>query len=257
MLEELKPHISELRNRLMKSVAVLFVMFFICFAFWEPLLGWIVQPLKDALSENSEVIAYKMGEQFVTAVIVAFFSALLLSLPVIFYQFWAFIAPGLYDHEKKLVVPFVSGATIMFSIGAAFAYYVVFPYGFTYLVNFGQGTVQAMISVGEYLNFFLKLIFGFGIAFELPVFTFFLAKLGLIDDETLTGFFKYAVVIIFIFAALLTPPDIITQFLMAVPLVILYGVSILLVRAVNPAKKADDDDDDEEEAAEEATTPAS
>lgn len=241
MLEDLKPHIEELRNRLIKIITALFIGFFICFAFWEPILNWIAQPLYNALAEGSEVIAYRMGEQFITAVIVSFFAALLFTLPYIFWQIWAFVAPGLYANEKALAIPFVLGTTIMFLIGAAFAYYVVFPYGFTYLVNFGEGSVTAMISIGEYLSFFLKLIFGFGVSFELPVVCFFLAKIGLIDDKSLIGFFRYAVILIFVFAAILTPPDILTQFLMAVPLIILYGLSILLVRMVNPASKEEEE----------------
>ena len=252
MLEELKPHIQELRERLIKSIGALFVAFIVCFLYWEPILAWIKQPLEDSLSASSQVIAYKMGEQFFVAMIVAFFAALMVSLPVIFYQLWSFIAPGLYDNEKKLVVPFVVSASIMFTLGAAFAYYIVFPYGFTYLVNFGGDAVTAMISIGEYLGFFLKLIFGFGVSFELPVLTFFLAVLGLITDRTLTDFFKYAVLIIFIFAALLTPPDILTQFLMAIPLVALYGISIIIVRMVNPYKGGDQDEEEEDETAERA-----
>ncbi|GHV03545.1 Sec-independent protein translocase protein TatC [Campylobacterota bacterium] len=237
MLEDLKPHIIELRSRLIKIVAVLLVAFFTCFAFWEPILHWILLPLNDALDNGGQVIAYKMGEQFFVAVIAAFFAALFVSLPVIFYQIWAFVAPGLYANEKRFAVPFVLATTIMFLIGAAFAYYIVFPYGFAYLVNFGASEATAMISMGEYLSFFLKLIFGFGVSFELPVFCFFLAKIGLIDDRSLISFFRYAVVLIFIFAAILTPPDVLTQFMMAVPLIVLYGLSILIVRMINPAPK--------------------
>jgi len=240
MLEELKPHIAELRTRLIRSIIALLIMFFICFGFWEPILGWVIIPLKNALSSNSQVIAYKMGEQFFVAVIISFFAALFITLPYIFYQIWSFIAPGLYDHEKKHVIPFVVSASIMFLAGASFAYYIVFPYGFTYLVNFGGDSINAMISIGEYLGFFLKLIFGFGVSFELPVFTFFLALLGLITDRSLTSFFKYAILIIFIFAALLTPPDILTQFLMALPLIALYGLSIVIVKMVNPYKEEDE-----------------
>lgn len=247
MLEDLKPHLQELRSRLVKTIGVLIVLFFAAFTVWEPILGWVAQPLKDALSDNSQVIAYKMGEQFITAVLVSFFAALMVGLPFIFYQVWSFIAPGLYAHEKKLVIPFVIFGTLMFVMGALFAYYVVFPYGFTYLVNFGASTVQAMISIGEYLGFFLRLMIGFGISFELPVVCFFLAKMDLITEKTLTEFFKYAVVIIFIFASLLTPPDIVTQLLMAIPLITLYGISILIVKAVNPHKE-DDAEEEEEEA---------
>jgi sec-independent protein translocase protein TatC len=237
MLDEIKPHLAELRDRIIKIAIALILLFFVCFAVWEPILEWVAQPLKDALSEESEVIAYKMGEQFITAVLVSFFAAFIIGLPYFFYQIWAFVAPALYSNEKKLIIPFVVFGTLMFVFGALFAYYIVFPYGFTYLVNFGSGTVQAMISIGEYLSFFLKLMVGFGISFELPVICFFLAKMGLITERSLMDFFKYAIVIIFIFASLLTPPDIVTQFLMAIPLVLLYGVSIVIVKIINPHKE--------------------
>jgi len=128
----------------------------------------------------------------------------------------------------------------MFVLGALFAYYVVFPYGFSYLINFGSQLFTALPSIGEYVGFFTKLMIGFGIAFELPVITFFLATLGLVTDESLKSFFKYAIIIIFAVAALLTPPDVLSQLLMAGPLIILYGVSILIAKIVNPAPKEEE-----------------
>lgn len=252
MFEELKPHIVELRKRLGISVGVIFVMFFVCFAFWEPLLAWMVAPLEEVLPKGSDIIFTKVQEPFFTAMKVAFFAGLILSLPVIFWQFWLFVAPGLYDHEKKLVVPFVFFATLMFLVGAAFCYYAVIPLGYHFLINFGSQLFTALPSIGEYVGFFTKLLIAFGIAFELPVVTFFLAKIGLITDKTLISFFRYAVICIFIFAALLTPPDVVTQFLMAGPLILLYGISILIARSVNPEKEKEDEDEDEDEQGEEA-----
>lgn len=246
MFEELKPHIVELRKRLGISVGVIFVMFFVCFAFWEPLLAWMVAPLEEVLPKGSDIIFTKVQEPFFTAMKVAFFAGLILSLPVIFWQFWLFVAPGLYDHEKKLVVPFVFFATLMFLVGAAFCYYAVIPLGYHFLINFGSQLFTALPSIGEYVGFFTKLLIAFGIAFELPVVTFFLAKIGLITDKTLISFFRYAVICIFIFAALLTPPDVVTQFLMAGPLILLYGISILIARSVNPEKEKEDEDEDEQ-----------
>jgi sec-independent protein translocase protein TatC len=246
MLDELKPHLVELRKRLGISVAVVFVMFFVCFAFWEPLLHWMIAPLKDVLPEGSSVIFTKVQEPFFTAIKVAFFAGFVLSLPVIFWQFWLFVAPGLYEHEKHLVVPFVFFATLMFLIGATFCYYAVIPIGFDFLINFGSTLFTALPSIGEYVGFFTKLLIAFGIAFEMPVITFFLAKLGLVDDKALKGFFRYAIVFIFIFSALLTPPDVITQFLMAGPMILLYGASILIAKAVNPAGPDDEEEEDEE-----------
>jgi len=249
MLEELKPHLADLRKRLTISIAVLFVMFFVCFAFWEPILAWMTAPLKEVLPEGSSVIFTKVQEPFFTALKVSFFTAFIISLPVIFWQLWLFVSPGLYDNEKKFIIPFVFFATVMFLIGDIFCYYVVIPFGFTFLINFGSQLFTALPSIGEYVSFFTKLLFGFGIAFELPVITFFLATIGLVTDKTLTSFFKYAIILIFLISALLTPPDVLTQFLMAAPLILLYGVSILIARAVNPEKEdtQEDEADDEEE----------
>ncbi len=131
----------------------------------------------------------------------------------------------------------------MFLIGAAFAYYIVVPFGFEFLINFGSAVVTVLPSIGKYVGFFTKLLFGFGIAFELPVITFFLAKIGLVDDRMLKDFFRYAVVIIFVVAALLTPPDVLTQFLMAGPLILLYLVSIYIAKVFNPADTSLDDEE--------------
>lgn len=251
MFEELKPHIVELRKRLGISIGVIFVAFFACFAFWEPLLVWMVAPLENVLPEGSSIIFTKVQEPFFTAIKVAFFAGLILSLPVIFWQFWLFVAPGLYDHEKKLVVPFVFFATLMFVGGASFCYYAVIPLGYHFLINFGSQLFTALPSIGEYVGFFTKLLIAFGVAFELPVVTFFLAKIGLVSDRTLIGFFRYAVICIFLFSALLTPPDVVTQFLMAGPLILLYGVSILIAKSVNPETEDEEDSGEDEDAVKE------
>ena len=242
MFEDLKPHIADLRKRLVISVLTLVAMFFVCFFFYEPILGWMMVPIEAVLPAKSQMVAVEIQETFFTALKVAFFTGFILSLPVIFWQLWLFLAPGLYEHEKKLVVPFVFFATLMFLIGASFAYYVVVPFGFEFLINFGSAVVTVLPSIGKYVGFFTKLLFGFGIAFELPVITFFLAKIGLVDDRMLKDFFKYAVVIIFIVAALLTPPDVLTQFLMAGPLILLYIVSIYIAKVFNPAVVEDEEE---------------
>lgn len=243
MLEELKPHIADLRKRLIVSGLTLIAAFFACFTFYEPILEWMMVPVEAVLPPNSQMVAVEIQETFFTALKVAFFAGFIISLPVIFWQLWLFLAPGLYDHEKKLVIPFVFFATLMFLIGAAFAYYIVVPFGFEFLINFGSAVVTVLPSIGKYVGFFTKLLFGFGIAFELPVITFFLAKIGLVDDKMLKDFFKYAVVLIFIVAALLTPPDVLTQFLMAGPLILLYGVSIYIAKVFNPHDSSLDEDE--------------
>ncbi len=243
MFSELKPHLFELRKRLAISVGSIIILFFIIFAlFWQPILDWMTLPLKEVLDENSHMIFTKVQEKFFTALKVSFFTGFMAALPIIFWQLWLFVSPGLYENEKKMVIPFITGATTMFLIGAAFCYYVVIPFGFEFLINFG-GTEQftAMPSIGEYVGFFTKLLFGFGLAFEMPVITFLLAVLGLVTDRTLKDFFRYALVIIFMLSALLTPPDILTQFLMAGPMILLYGLSILIAKKINPEEVAEDD----------------
>lgn len=243
MFDDLKPHIADLRKRLTISTITVVVMFFACFSFYEPILEWMMAPVKHALPVGTSMIAVEIQETFFTAMKVAFFGGFIISLPVIFWQLWLFLAPGLYDHEKKLVVPFVFFATLMFLLGASFAYYIVVPVGFDFLIAFGNSVVSVLPSIGKYVGFFTKLMIGFGIAFELPVITFFLAKIGIVNDQMLKDFFRYAVVLIFIVAAVLTPPDVISQVLMAAPLLILYGVSIYIAKVFNPAQKEEEEEE--------------
>ncbi|MBT5933903.1 twin-arginine translocase subunit TatC [Sulfurimonas sp.] len=258
MFDELKPHLVELRKRLGISVLSLIVMFFAMFYFHEIILNWMVEPLNVALIEVGKkslhaaegmVTTSQVGGAFFVALKVSFFAAIIASLPIVLSQIWLFIAPGLYASEKKMIIPFVIGGTLMFLLGVLFAYYIVTPFGFDFLITFGSFKFTPLINIEDYVGFFTKILFGFGVAFELPVFAYFLALLGLVNDKQMSDFFKYAVVIIFIVAALLTPPDVLTQLLMAGPLIILYGFSILIVKAVNPYKEEEDDEDelDEEE----------
>ena len=254
MFEDLKPHLFELRKRLAISAISVVIGFFVMFYFHEALLEWMIQPLNDALIEVGKkslhaaegmVTTNQVGGAFFVALKVAFFAGLLASLPVILSQIWLFVAPGLYANEKKMILPFIFGGTIMFAVGVAFAYYVVTPFGFDFLITFGSFKFTPLINIEDYVGFFTKIMFGFGIAFELPVFAYFLGLLGLVDDRQMIDFFKYAIVIIFIVAALLTPPDVLTQLLMAIPLILLYGISILLVKLVNPAEPEEEEKEDE------------
>ena len=255
MFSELRPHLVELRKRLGLSVLSIFIGFIIAFIFHEILLEWITAPLNEALEQvahlsqkaaDGMVTTHQVGGAFFVALKVSFFAGLLAALPFILYQLWLFVAPGLYSNEKKMVIPFVAGGTIMFAVGVLFAYYVVTPFGFQFLITFGSFLYTPLINIEDSVGFFTKIMMGFGIAFELPVFAYFLALLGLVTDKTLKDFFKYAVLIIFVVAALLTPPDVLTQLLMAAPLILLYGASILIVRAVNPHKEEEDDEDEDE-----------
>ena len=256
MFDDLRPHLVELRKRLGISVGSLIVAFFVMFYFHEPILNWMVEPLNIALAEvgkksvhaaDGMVTTSQVGGAFFVALKVSFFAAIVASIPIILSQIWLFIAPGLYANEKKMIIPFVIGGTIMFLIGVLFAYYIVTPFGFDFLITFGSFKFTPLINIEDYVGFFTKIMFGFGIAFELPVFAYFLALLGLVNEKQMIAFFKYAIIIIFVVAALLTPPDVLTQLLMAGPLIILYGFSILIVKMVNPAPADDEDDEDDEE----------
>ncbi len=215
-----------------------------------------VQELKESLKglqsdvDNNtfggKITTHQVGGAFFVALKVSFFAAILGALPFILYQIWMFIAPGLYEHEKKMVYPFVIGGAFMFFVGVLFAYYIVTPFGFQFLITFGSFLYTPLINIEDYVGFFTKILAGFGLAFELPVVAYSLGKIGLITDKSLKDFFKYAVVVIFILAALLTPPDVLTQMLMAAPLIILYGVSIVILKYVNPHEEDEDDNDNKD-----------
>ncbi len=248
MFDDIRPHLLELRKRLGISVAAIIIMSIIMWNFHDAILAWITKPLVDALVATAKIsqkaalgmiVTRELSEAFFVAMKVSLFAGLLAALPVLLSQIWLFIAPGLYSNEKKMMIPIVVGGTGMFLMGAAFAYYLVTPLGFAFFIEFGSASFVPMYNIGEYVEFFTKILFGFGLAFELPVVCYFLALLGIIDDKMMTNFFRYAIVLIFIIAAILTPPDVISQLLMAAPLILLYGISILIVRAVNPAPKED------------------
>ena len=259
MFDELRPHLIELRKRLGLSVLSIFIAFIIAFIFHEAILEWITAPLNEALAQvahlskkaaDGMVTTHQVGGAFFVALKVSFFAGLIGALPFILYQIWLFIAPGLYSNEKKMVLPFVVGGTVMFLVGVIFAYYIVTPFGFQFLITFGSFLYTPLINIEDYVGFFTKIMMGFGMAFELPVFAYFLALLGLVTDKTLKDFFRYAVLIIFVLAALLTPPDVLTQLLMAAPLIVLYGVSILIVKMVNPHIEDEDEEEERKEKSE-------
>jgi len=238
MLEELKPHIAELRIRLI-YIVISFVLAFIgSFLFWKQIYAILAKPAYDALvatGQKAEMIFTNIVEPFFTAIKISTYSAFVITFPIILYHFWKFVAPGLYENEKKLVFPVVFFGTVMFLSGASFAYFIVFPMAFKIMMSLDPSFLP-MLKISEYIDVSTKIMIGFGLAFEMPVITFFLAKLELITDKTLKEFWRYAVVIIFILAAILTPPDLFSQIAMAIPLLFLYGVSIYIAKIVNPAK---------------------
>ena len=182
------------------------------------------------MPEGDQLIFTALPEMFFAYLKVAFVSGILIASPYLFYQMWMFVSPGLYKQERSLVIPFVLASTLLFVGGALFGYFVVFPFGFKFFIGFSNEYVKALPSVKQYFGFALKLLFAFGVVFELPVIIFFLAKLGLVTTELLKKKRKYAILMTFVAAAILTPPDVITQCMMAGPLIILYEVGIIVSR---------------------------
>lgn len=226
----LMDHLRELRTRLLYAFAAIAVATICCFMASAWLFDLLTRPFHETFS-GFELIGTGPAEAFVLKLKAAFFAGIVLASPVIFMQVWLFIAPGLYEHERKMAVPFVIFTTLLFAIGVGFAYEIVIPYAFEFFkAEYQSIGVTPTIRISEFLSITIRILLGFGLVFETPMIAFFLGRLGLITDAFLIQYFRHAIVLIFIVAALLTPPDLVTQILMAVPLVILYGVSILIVR---------------------------
>lgn len=220
-------HLSELRSCLIKSLLAVAVGFAVCYANVERLFAFLTRPLTQVDVPGLTLIGTAVVEAFYTKMKVAFIAGLIFALPVILWQLWRFVAPGLYEHEKRYARSFVFFGTLCFLLGAWFCYSVVFQLGFGFLIRRYEAIgVRPAIRVGEYLSFAARLVLALGIAFELPVVAYFLTRIGLIDHRFMVRQFRYAVVLIFILAAVLTPPDIVSQVLLTVPLLLLYGVGI-------------------------------
>lgn len=224
-------HLEELRKRLIASAIAAGIGFVVCYIFSEELFELLVIPLKKQMPAGDRLIFTNLPEMFFIYLKTAFVSGILLVSPYIFYQLWLFIAPGLYKNEKKYVIPFVIFSTVLFAVGSLFGYFVVFPFGFKFFMGFANEYIQALPSVKQYFSFAIKLLFAFGIIFELPVVTFFLARMGLVTSDFLRKKRKYAILLTFVIGAILTPPDVITQCMMAGPLIVLYEISIFIAKA--------------------------
>lgn len=242
--EEKQPftsHLDELRKRLITCFVAVGIGFVASYAFKEKLFFILVAPLKQAMKSGDTMIYTHLPEAFFTFLKTALISGILLASPVLIYQFWMFIAPGLYDREKKLLVPILFLSTLFFTGGALFGYFIVFPWGFKFFLSFATDTIRAMPSMKEYLGFASKLLLAFGIVFELPLVITFLAKLGIVSVDFLKKNRKYAILIFFVGAAMLTPPDVVTQIMMALPLMFLYEISIVGARIFGKKREASEE----------------
>ncbi len=229
----LTEHLAELRTRLIRSIAAVAVGFCISYAFIEPIFAMLSRPLEKVLPPGTSLIFTSYPEAFFTYLKLALVCGIFIASPFILYEIWAFVAPGLYEHEKKWALPFVVFSSIFFVGGALFGYIVVFPAAFNFLAGYAGQDLKLLPSVSEYFSLTIKLLLGFGAAFELPIFMVFMALIGLIDARMLRKNRKYALLIIFILAAVLTPtPDVVNQCLLAAPLLILYEISIFLVALI-------------------------
>jgi len=223
-------HLEELRNRLIVCFVAIGIGFAASYFFKEEIFDILMRPLKAVMKTGDKVIFTGLPEAFFTYLKVSLLSGLMLAVPIILYEFWMFVAPGLYQKEKRLMTPIVLLSSFFFVGGALFGYFIVFPYGFEFFLSFSNDTIQALPSMREYLSFSAKLLIAFGLAFELPLVLTFMARLGLVSVEFLTKNRKYAILIFFAGAAMLTPPDVVTQIMMGVPLMALYELSILGAR---------------------------
>ncbi len=236
-------HLIELRDRLLRMVLGVVLVFAALFPFADEIYGYLAKPLLRHLPEGSSMIAIDVASPFLIPFKLVLMLSVVLSMPWILYQLWAFVAPGLYQHEKRLARPLLVSSILLFYIGMAFAYYVVFPLVFGFFTSVGPQEVKVMTDIGRYLDFVNMLFLAFGIAFEVPVATVLLVAIGVVTPQKLARIRPYVIVAAFTIGMLLTPPDVISQILLAVPMWILYELGILFSRMVRP--KARDEEDDE------------
>ena len=241
----LMEHLGELRVRLVRCCIAVGLGFLICWAVVDPIFNALVNPLIAVLPPGSHAQYTTLPEGFFTRMYIAFIAGVFVSSPVIFYQVWSFIAPGLYDDEKRLIIPIAVISALFFMCGGAFCYFVVFPYAFSFFVSFSTATIVVIPKISDYLDFVLKLILAFGLIFEMPLFAFFLARMGLVTAAMMRKARRYAIFAIFVVAAILTPPDVVSQLLMACPMLLLYELSIWVAAVFGRKKPAPEPEKDE------------
>ena len=237
-------HLEELRWRLIKSIAAVVIAAIACFAFSGSIISFLTFPV-HAIDPQPKLIFLSPTGMFFVRILVSLVCGFILALPVIVYQIYAFIVPGLYSHERKHVVPLIVLTMICFLVGGAFAYFLIIPFGLKFLLGLATPDVEPQLDIGRYIGFVTRLMLAFGLVFELPVLSLFLTKIGLLTPRFLRRSRRYAIVLIAVFAALLTPPDIFTQVMMILPLIVLYEVSILLSALVYKKKQEAEEKEEE------------
>jgi len=239
-------HLSELRSRLLKTIIFLFIFFLICYFFAENIYTFLVSPYAEAVKDdmvNRRLIFTALHETFITYLKLSFFAAVFITSPILLTHIWKFIAPGLYKNEKRALLPYLIATPTLFLLGGMLVYYLIMPLAIKFFLTFETTTqvnglpIQLEAKVNEYLSLVMRLIFAFGISFQLPVLLSLLARVGFVDSLYLKKRRKYVIIIIFIVAAILTPPDPITQIGLGIPLLILYELSILSVKIIEKKKK--------------------
>ena len=243
--QTLVSHLLELRNRLLKTLVVVLVIFLGLFYFSRDLYTLVARPLMDAMPEGTNMIATGVASPFLAPFKLTLVVAVFVAIPFVLHQAWAFVAPGLYDKEKALALPLLASSVLLFYLGAAFAYYVVFPLLFAFFTQTGPENVQVMTDINQYLNFVLKLFFAFGIAFEIPIATFLLILTGAASVKSLSAKRPYVILGCFVIGMLMPPPDVVSQSLLAVPMYLLYEVGLLFGRLVKRRSSDDEEAPDE------------
>lgn len=241
--ETLLSHLYELRSRLLWVVGSVLVVFMGLFPFANKLYSYLAGPLMAHLPEGSSMVAIDVASPFLTPFKLVFLVSIVLAIPIIFYHAWAFIAPGLYSNEKRLVFPLLVSSSLLFYVGMAFAYFIVFPLMFGFFTKVAPEGVAVMTDIGRYLDFVVKIFIAFGIAFEVPIVTLVLVKLGITTPNQLAGKRPYVIVGAFILGMLLTPPDIISQILLAIPVWLLFELGLALSRVMVSNKNSNNETD--------------
>ncbi len=234
--QPLVAHLTELRDRLLRCVLAVLLAFCALFAFANDIYSFVSEPLRALLPEGATMIATEVASPFLTPFKLTMVAAVFLTIPYLLFQLWSFVAPGMYRNEKRLAIPLLASSVLLFYAGAAFAYYVVFPLIFSFFTSVGPADVAIMTDINRYLDFVLKLFFAFGLAFEIPIAAIILIKTGVVTADDLAGKRPYIILGCFVLGMLLTPPDLISQSLLAIPMWLLFEAGVWFGRMITPSE---------------------